>query len=185
MSKDKKEIIKEENYYKATEKALYNYNNTLISIDNKEEELKMLRLELKGLKNELNDYELDTVVNETGIHTSGISKVTENRITRKEKLVEVEIPRKRREIYKKRISLDKDKNKINTIDKAINNLNPRQKQIIEKFYKSKMKMGDIGAEIFLEEAQTHNVKKSAIKAIATQFYGYDFLEQEDSLLKRI
>lgn len=177
--------IKEQNYYKATEKALYSYNDVLVSIDTKESDLEILKMELQSLKEELEDYSADTVVNETGIHSSGISKTTENRIIRKEKLVEIIIPKKKQEKFKKKISLKKDKSKIVKLDRAINNLSSRQKKIIEMFYKRKMKICDIAGEIFLEETQTHNIKKIAVKAIATQIYGYDHLEQEDNLLKRI
>lgn len=176
---------KEKNYYKSTERALYNYNNVLISIDEKEKELEILKMEYKALKLELKDYEIDTVMNETGIHSSGVSKALENKIIRKENIVQTQIPKKRQDIFKKNVSLKKDQSKIIKIDRAINNLSPRQKEIIEKFYKRKMKICDIAEEIFLEEAQTHNIKKMAIKAIASQFYGYDYLEQEDNLLKRL
>ena len=176
---------KETDYYKSVEKVLYNYNNILISIDEKEKDLKILKQELRILKLELKDYELDTLINESGIHNSCVSKVLENRIVRRENLVEKEIPKKIQEILKKSISLKKDKGNILKIDRAINNLTVRQKTIIEKFYKHKMKICDIASEIFLEEAQTHNVKKTAIKAITTQLYGYDFLEQEDNLLKNL
>lgn len=177
--------IDEKSLYKAIEKALYRYNDVLVSIDTKEDELKILIRELKALKVDLDDYQIDTVQNETGIHTSGISKALENKVAKKEKIKNVDIPNKRKEIFKKKVSIDKDKTKLANIDRAISNLDPRQKQIIEKFYKRKMKICDIAGEIFLEEAQTHNIKKIAVKAIASQIYGYEYLEQDDNLLKMI
>ena len=135
--------------YKTTESILYNFNSLKNSIKVAEDELEELKLDLEGLKIELKDYERDCNGVGSGTFTGGISNVTEKKILRKEKLKEELIPKKIHEIEKKQLKIDKDKRRIKNIEDAIQNLEPRTKEIIKFYYIDKIKVCNICERVFL------------------------------------
>lgn len=178
----------EKNYYRTTEAILYNLVFLTASIEGAEKELDNMEQELKGMYIELSDYERDCSSTGSGSFTGGISKVTEKKILRKERLRNEIIPNKEKEIDKKLEQIDRDKTRLDNIRKAIDNLgtvNPRAKQIIELYYIRKRKMCDICAEVYLEEAQAHREKSKGIKAIKNQLFGFDALEEEHNLISML
>ena len=171
--------------YKTTESILYNFNSLKNSIKVAEDELEELKLDLEGLKIELKDYERDCNGAGSGTFTGGISNVTEKKILRKEKLKEELITKKIHEIEKKQLKIDKDKRRIKNIENAIQNLEPRTKEIIKFYYIDKIKVCNICERVFLEEAQIHRIKVRGIKAIRNHIFGFEALEEDDNLISRV
>lgn len=185
MSKDKK---LENKLYKTTEKILYNYIFLDSNIHIQEEELKDLRIELRGLYAELRDYERDCHGSGGGSFTGGISNVTEKKILRKEKIAEEIIPKLNNRIDKKRDRLNRDKRRMKDIENAMNNLDiidSRAKQVIEMYFIQRSRISEICYKVHLEDAQVHRLKSLGIKAIRNHIFGFDALEEEDNLISML
>lgn len=185
MSKDKK---LENKLYKTTENILKNYIFLDGSINKQEKELESLENDLKGLYIESEDYERDSKGTSGGGFTGGISKVTENKIIRKEKIMLELIPNLEKKIDRKLNQLNRDKNRMKDIEIAINNLSvidSRAKDIIEMYFFERRKVAYICEKVFLEEAQVHRIKSLGIKAIRNQIFGFDALEEDDNLISRL
>lgn len=172
-------------YYKTVEGILFNLFRVELEVNDVEDEVKLLKKELRGLHIELKDYERDCKSSGGSNSSNSISKTVENKIVRKEKIKEKLIPSKKIEIYNKLLEKEKKEMKINKYKRAINNLTPKQKEIVTKFYIENKKIDDICADVHLEQSQIFTIKKNAIKAISFELWGVDALEEELPLLKNV
>lgn len=178
----------ENKLYKTTENILKNYIFLDGNIYKQEKELESLEKDLKGLYIELSDYERDCKGLSGGSFNGGISKVTENKIIRKEKIKTELIPGLEKKIDKKLNQLDRDKNRMKDIEISINNLSvidSRAKDIIEMYFFERRKVAYICEKVFLEEAQVHRIKSLGIKAIRNQIFGFNALEEDDNLISML
>ncbi|RKD22442.1 phage transcriptional activator, RinA family [Caminicella sporogenes DSM 14501] len=146
------------NYYKATEKFLYNYKFLKISIENMETELK----ELEPVGATAINYENE----KTGI-TYKINKTVEN-----EALHIIS----QKEILKNRI--EKTKRLVNRIEKALETLNDSERKIIEKRYFETKQWFEIAYEAKYSEFWCREIKNRAINKLAVALFGVEAIEVE-------
>jgi DNA-directed RNA polymerase specialized sigma subunit len=147
------------NYYKTTEKFLYNYRPLKISIENMESELK----ELEPLGASAIDYSKE----KTGA-TYNISKQTEDEalhiITQKE-------------ILKDRI--EKTKKKVERIEKGLSSLSPIEKEIISRRYFESEQWYEIAYKVKYHESWCKEIRKRAIIKLSVALFGVEAVRVDE------
>lgn len=146
-----------EKYYRATEKLLYNYKMLKVSIEN-------MKAEIEELKKESGITGIDYKKEKTS-ETYKITQPTEEQSLRN--ITQEYLLRKRIEITQ---------SKIDKIDRAINKLNEREKEIIKMFYIDGKQWYEIAFAVKYSERHCKRIRQQAIKKIAVGIYGEDALE---------
>ncbi|WP_052045133.1 sigma factor-like helix-turn-helix DNA-binding protein [Caloranaerobacter azorensis] len=139
------------NYYKATEKFLYNYKPLKISIKNMESELE----ELEPIGVSAINYENE----KTGI-TYKINKIVENEA--------IDLISKK-ELLKDRI--EKTKRLVNRIERALETLNDSERKVIEKRYFEAKQWFEIAYEVKYSERWCRDIRKRAIDKLQVSLFG--------------
>lgn len=142
-------IIK--NYYKAVEAILYNYKKTKIEIKN-------MRLDLEALEN---DYQGVQAIgyNEKSAPTNKFNSGVENEVVRRDEY----ILRLKNKIRLKEIEIEK-------IDNVLNNIDERDKYIVNQYYIEGNQLKNISKYINLEESYLSTYKSKLINEIANMMF---------------
>ena len=139
------------NYYKATEKFLYNYNSLKASIENMKQEIEEI------------DYQEISAVNyekEPTGKTYAFHSITEEagiRAAEKKKLLE------------KRIKATQSK--LERIDRAIKALNDTERQIITERYIGGRQWWEIAYKVRFNESWCKELRRRAVRKIAIGLFG--------------
>jgi hypothetical protein len=179
---------KPENFYATTERMLYDYNKLKSFAENLEERLDELRAadnmaqlmlaigeeNYNKIKTPNRKTEFELCIDPNTIRSSGINKTIEKFAVKKateEQILEIQLYREKRA--------------LNKIDRAINNLTPLHKIVIEDFYINRIGTNNILDKIHLEERQFRNKKREAVMAISIELFGYEAMSQQEPLLRYI
>ena len=151
--------------FRFTEKLLYNYKNM-------EDHIDMLRYDIKNLKAgksvAIRAIRYDDIKT---CSTNNVSKEIENKVIDIVSYVQdLEIEAYEEEKLKKRI------------DKAINNLSPIHKQIIQLKYEECLNWKEIEDKVCYAERQLRTKKNEAIRSIAVQLFGTKVFKEEEPTL---
>lgn len=152
----------EKDCFRFTEKLLYNYREMDSHIETKKHLLKQVKAE---------DYITVRAITYDDIKVSPtykISNAVRDGVIDLVKVVqEVEI-----ELYHE-TSLKKK------LDKAINNLNPIRKKIIELRYIDEMGWTEMAQELYHDEKTLRKYKNQAVKSIAVELFGSKVFKEEE------
>ncbi|ABR48559.1 putative sigma factor [Alkaliphilus metalliredigens QYMF] len=145
------------NYYKSTEKFLYNYNALKACIENMQCELEEMgegnHIGIRGLS-----------VKEKTSTTFEFNSMTEN-----EAINSIE----RKDLLISRIH--SIKRKITRIDRAIESIDQNEREIIEKRYLMGKQWWEIAYEVKFSERHCKRIRNEAIEKIAVALFGEDVL----------
>ena len=143
------------NYYKATEKFLYNYNSLKASIENMKQEIE--EMEYFGIT--ALDYKQEPVGKTYAFHST-----TENEA--------IKITNKK-EILGTRIKLLE--NKLERIDRAVEALNEIEQKIIKLRYYEGRQWWQIAYEMKYSEKWCKELRRRAVQKVAIGLFGEDAL----------
>lgn len=146
------------NYYKATEKFLYNYNSLKASIENMKQEIE--EIEYLGMSAINYDHEI------TG-KTFAFHSLTESEAMR---------AADRKQMLQQRIEILESK--IERIDRAIEALNKTEQKIINLRYKEGRQWWEIAYEMRYSEKWCKELRKRAVNKIAVGLFGEDALPKD-------
>lgn len=145
-------------YFKKTEKILYNYNYLKANLDFKKSELDELKSE-DGIR--VVDYQSTPTSK-----TYKISQPVEDKaILNMERQNSITV------------TINKLKSKINSIEKSLTFLNNEERKIIEFRYINSMNWIQISQEINISERQAQRIKTKAIDKLKIAFFGLEALEE--------
>lgn len=151
--------------FRFTEKLLYNYSEMREHIGYLEHEVENLKARHKLSIRAIRYDDVKTC------NTNNVSKEIENKVIDVVSYVQdAEI-----EAYK-------EKRLIKRIDRAINNLSPIHKQIIQLRYQEGLEWKYICEKVCYEERQLRTKKNEAIKSIAVQLFGSKVFKEEEPTL---
>lgn len=160
---DKKEL--QNNCFRFTEKLLYNYTEMGYHIENLEFDIKNLQA---GKTVAIRAIRYDDIKTS---QTYNISRQVENKVIDMVAYVQdLEI-----EVYK-------EKRLKKQIDRAINNLKPIRKQIIELRYLEGMDWTTMAQELYHDEKTLRKYKNEAVKSIAVELFGTKVFKEEEPTL---
>ncbi|CEI72944.1 hypothetical protein [Romboutsia hominis] len=152
----------EKSCFRFTEKLLYNYSEMGSHIENLEYDIKNLKA---GKKVAIRAIRYDDIRTS---QTYNISRQIENEVIDMVAYVQdLEI-----EVYK-------EKRLKKQLDKAINNLNPIRKQIIEFRYIKEMGWTEMALELYHDEKTLRKYKNQAVKSIAVELFGSKVFKEEE------
>ena len=152
----------EKSCFRFTEKLLYNYSEMGSYIENLEYDIKNLKA---GKKVAIRAIRYDDIRTS---QTYNISRQIENEVIDMVAYVQdLEI-----EVYK-------EKRLKKQLDKAINNLKPIRKQIIEFRYIKEMGWTEMAQELYHDEKTLRKYKNQAIKSIAVELFGSKVFKEEE------
>lgn len=152
----------EKSCFRFTEKLLYNYSEMESHIENLEYDIKNLKA---GKKVAIRAIRYDDIRTS---QTYTISRQIENEVIDMVAYVQdLEI-----EVYK-------EKRLKKQLDKAINNLKPIRKQIIEFRYIKEMGWTEMAQELYHDEKTLRKYKNQAIKSIAVELFGSKVFKEEE------
>ncbi|MGJ0848168.1 hypothetical protein ACR77J_15870 [Tissierella praeacuta] len=145
-------MTKEHNYYKETEYLLYNY--------------KMFQISIKNMQNEIESLEKEdgtSAINYSGVQTSPTNKFSSSTESTALSISE--------RIDYLEHSIKRTKSKLDRIDKAIEGLTEKEKDIITKKYIEGKQWYVVAYNVSYSERQCRNIRTKAIKKIAIGIFG--------------
>lgn len=155
----------QDNCFRFTEKILYNYAEMGYHIENLEFDIKNLKA---GKKVAIRAIRYDDIKTS---QTYNISRQVENEVIDMVAYVQdLEI-----EVYK-------EKRLKKQIDRALNNLKPIRKQIIELRYLEGMDWTTMSQELHYDEKTLRKYKNEAVKSIAVELFGSKVFKEEEPTL---
>ncbi|MDM8127019.1 sigma factor-like helix-turn-helix DNA-binding protein [Paraclostridium benzoelyticum] len=155
----------QDNCFRFTEKILYNYAEMGYHIENLEFDIKNLQA---GKKVAIRAIRYDDIKTS---QTYNISRQVESEVIDMVAYVQdLEI-----EVYK-------EKRLKKQIDRAINNLKPIRKQIIELRYLEGMDWTTMSQELHYDEKTLRKYKNEAVKSIAVELFGSKVFKEEEPTL---
>jgi DNA-directed RNA polymerase specialized sigma subunit len=146
------------NYYKATEKFLYNYNSLKASIENMKQEIE--EIEYLGMSAINYDHEI------TG-KTFVFHSITENEA--------IKVSEKKR-ILETRIKILE--NKLERIDRAVDALNDIEQKIIKLRYYEEWQWCQIAYEVRYSEKWCRELRRRAVRKVAIGLFGEEALAKD-------
>jgi RNA polymerase sigma factor (sigma-70 family) len=154
--------ILEKDCFKFTEKLLYNYKEMQYHINTLEYDIKKLKagdiLSIRAIR--YDDIKTSP--------TNNVSKQTEDKVINIVSYIQdLEI-----EAYK-------EKKLKNTLERAINNLEPTRKQTIKLRYFEGMGWTEMAQELYHDEKTLRKYKNQAIKSIAVELFGSKVFKEEE------
>lgn len=155
----------ENSCFKFTEKLLYNYKEMDEYIGDLEHEVANLKA---GHKLSIRSIRYDDI---NTSRTNNVNKELEN------KVIDVV-----GYIQDAEIEAYKEKKLKNKLDKAINNLSPIHKQIIQLKYQEGLEWKYICDKVCYEERQLRTKKNEAVKSIAVALFGSKVFKEEEPTL---
>lgn len=155
----------ENSCFKFTEKLLYNYKKMDEYIGALEHEVANLKA---GHKLSIRSIRYDDIKTSS---TNNVNKELEN------KVIDVV-----GHIQDAEIEAYKEKKLKNKLDKAINNLSPIHKQIIQLKYQEGLEWKYICDKVCYEERQLRTKKNEAVKSIAVALFGSKVFKEEEPTL---
>ena len=143
------------NYYKATEKFLYNYNSLKASIENMKQEIEELDYrEISAVNYEKEPtgktYAFHSITEEAGIRAAEKKKLLEKRIKATQ-------------------------SKLERIDRAIKALNDTERQIITERYINGKQWWQVAYEIKYSEKWCKELRRRAVQKVTIGLFGEDAL----------
>ncbi|MBS4538201.1 hypothetical protein GOQ27_06985 [Clostridium sp. D2Q-11] len=147
-------------YYKATEKALYNYSHFKINIINMKEELESLK-----------DDDGVGAISYEGEKTSETFKI--NRQVEDQSIRNIN-----KEKYL-RMKIKLTENEIRKIDRALEGLTEKERKIIELRYMKGYQWFNIAYEVQYNERYCRTIKRCAIENVAKSLYGMTAVFEPD------
>lgn len=153
-------------YYKGTEKILYNYNYLKANLEIKLKELQEIKLD-DGLRavdfegvSTCKTYKISQPVEDMAIlNIERINSITEN--------------------------VKKLKSKINSIEMSLSLLSDEEREIIQMKYIDSMNWIQISNKVNISERQAHRIKHNAINKIKIGLFGIIALEEDMPIIKSI
>lgn len=152
----------EKSCFKFTEKLLYNYQEMESHIEN----LELLKKEIKA-----EDTIATRAITYDDIKVSPTYKITN--AVRDGVIDPVKV------VQEIDIDIYHEKSLKRKLDKAINNLNPIRKQIIEKRYGEEMGWTEMALELYHDEKTLRKYKNQAVKSIAVELFGSKVFKEEE------
>ena len=153
-------------YYKGTEKILYNYN--------------YLKANLEIKLKELHEIQLDDGV--SGINYEGVSTCKTYKISQP---VEAAAILNLEMINSITQNIKKLKSKINSIEMSLSLLSDEEREIIQMKYFDSMNWIQISDKINISERQAHRIKHNAINKIKIGLFGIRALEEDMPIIRSI
>ncbi|AYO30819.1 hypothetical protein D2962_09525 [Biomaibacter acetigenes] len=146
------------NYYKATEKFLYNYNSLKASIENMKQEIEgMDYREISAINYDKEPtsktYAFYSITEEAGVRAADKKRLLEQRIKATE-------------------------GKIERIDRAIEALNDTERQIITERYINGKQWWQIAYSVRINERWCREIRKRAVTKIAIGLFGEDAMPKD-------
>ena len=153
-------------YYKGTEKILYNYN--------------YLKANLEIKLKELHEIQLDDKV--SGINYEGVSTYKTYKISQPVEDIAVLNLEMINSITQ---NIKKLKSKINSIEMSLSLLSDEEREIIQMKYFDSMNWIQISDKINISERQAHRIKHNAINKIKIGLFGIRALEEDMPIIRSI
>ena len=155
----------ENSCFRFTEKLLYNYKEMESHINNLEDLLNKVKSE---------DYLTVRAITYDDIKTSPTYKISN---TVRDGVIDVV-----KVVQEIEIDLYHELSIKKKIDKAINNLKPIRKQIIELRYNGEMGWTEMAQELYHDEKTLRKYKNQAVKSIAIELFGSKVFKEEEPTL---
>lgn len=152
----------EKSCFKFTEKLLYNYKEMESHIETKNSLLEQIKAE---------DYIAIRAITYDDIKVSPTYKISNAVRDGVIDLVKV--------VQEIEIDLYHETSLKKKLDKAINNLNPTRKKIIEKRYIEEMGWTEMALELYHDEKTLRKYKNQAVKSIAVELFGSKVFKEEE------
>lgn len=148
------------NYYKATEKFLYNYNSLKASIENMKQEIEEIDyLEISAVNYEKEPtsetYTFHSITEEAAIYTADKKSLLEQRI----KITE---------------------GRIDRIDRAIEALNDTERQIITDRYINGRQWWEVAYSVKFNERWCKEIRRRAVEKIAIGLFGEEAIHKDST-----
>ncbi|WP_417203731.1 sigma factor-like helix-turn-helix DNA-binding protein [Acetoanaerobium sticklandii] len=151
-------------YYKGTEKILYNYN--------------YLKANLEIKLKELHEIQLDDGV--SGINYEGVSTCKTYKISQP---VEAAAILNLEMINSITQNIKKLKSKINSIEMSLSLLSDEEREIIQMKYFDSMNWPQISNKVNMSERHAQRIKNNAINKMKVGLFGITALEEEVPIIK--
>lgn len=151
-------------YYKGTEKILYNYN--------------YLKANLEIKLKELHEIQLDDGV--SGINYEGVSTCKTYKISQPVEdiaILNLEM------INSIKQNIKKLKSKINSIEMSLSLLSDEEREIIQMKYFDSMNWPQISSKVNMSERHAQRIKNNAINKMKVGLFGITALEEEVPIIK--
>jgi DNA-directed RNA polymerase specialized sigma subunit len=148
------------NYYKATEKFLYNYNSLKASIENMKQEIEELDYrEISAVNYEKEPtgktYDFHSITEEAGIRAAEKKKLLEKRIKATQ-------------------------SKLERIDRAIKALNDTERQIITERYINGKQWWQVAYTVKFNERWCKELRRRAVQKVAIGLFGEKAMNEEST-----
>ena len=148
------------NYYKATEKFLYNYNSLKASIENMKQEIEEMDYrEISAI-----DYEKEPTSETYAFHSA----------TEESAIYAVE----RKNLLEKRIKITESK--LERIDRAIEALNDTERQVIIERYINGKQWWQVAYSVKFNERWCKEIRRRAVEKIAIGLFGEKAMHKDST-----